>query len=66
MYDRNRWVTVAHLSDTYGYSREYLRRLIRQGKIKADKVGSVWLVDAMSFSAYYVQVLEKPQGGPRG
>jgi len=63
MYDN--WATVAHLSRTYGYHPEYLRRLIREGKIAAEKVGTMWMVDVHSFVAYYARMMEKPQGGPR-
>jgi hypothetical protein len=37
------------------YNPEWVRRLIRQGKIQARKIGRVWFVDIRSFKAYLDQ-----------
>jgi hypothetical protein len=37
------------------YNPEWVRRLIRQGKIQARKIGRVWFVDIKSFKAYLEQ-----------
>jgi excisionase family DNA binding protein len=46
------WLTVNEAAKESGYNPEYIRELIRQGKIKARKISIVWLVDRESFLAY--------------
>lgn len=60
-----RWPTVAEIAERTGYNIGHLRRLIRSGKIAAVKVGQMYLVDPVSFQAYYDSVKGKLQGGPR-
>jgi len=59
------WPTVPQLSAQYGYNAEYLRRLCRQEVVVARKVGCQWIVDPVSFEAYYQSVKDKPTGGPK-
>jgi len=59
------WPTIPRLHADYGYNEEYLRRLCRQGVIEGQKVGNQWIVDPVSFEAYYQSVKDKPTGGPR-
>jgi hypothetical protein len=51
-----------------GYNAEYLRRLIRQGKVVARKFGSVWQVDRASLLAYHkaAGASDDKRRGPRG
>ncbi len=58
------WLTVQEAAKLSGYNPDYLRELIRQGKIKAQKFSIVWMVSSDSFSEY----LKKAQnmGGKRG
>ena len=60
-----RWPTIAEIADRTGYNVGHLRRLIRDGRIAASKVGQTYLVDPSSFAAYYDSVKDKPQGGPK-
>jgi hypothetical protein len=46
------WITVNEASRLSGYSPEYLRRLIRNSKIKAEKISIVWVVERSSFLSY--------------
>ena len=39
-----------------GYSEAYIRRLAKQGKILARKVGRDWLIDRESLQAYKEQM----------
>lgn len=38
------WVTINQYMSKYQLSRDCVRRLILQGKIKAKKFGSVWRI----------------------
>jgi excisionase family DNA binding protein len=60
-------ITVKDASEQTGYSAEYLRRLIRQGKIEASKLGTVYLVDIASLMAYVREQQADGSGntGPR-
>lgn len=46
------WLTVNEAAKESGYDPEHIRRLIRQGEIKAQKISIVWLVDRKSLSVY--------------
>ena len=60
-------LTVREAAQKTGYNEEYLRRLIRAGKIEAMKFGSVYLIKAESLEAYLkaIQWAEDRRGGPR-
>jgi hypothetical protein len=49
------WITIQDACQLTGYNAEYLRRLIRNGKVKAQKVSIVWVVDQASLLAYVSQ-----------
>jgi len=58
------WLTVNEAAEQSGYNAEYIRELLRQGKIKARKFSIVWMVSSESLSAYLkkVQALGKKRG----
>ncbi len=60
-------LTVEEAAAQTGYSQQYLRRLIRTGKIEAVKVGSVFLIRAESLNSYIrnTQTPEDDRTGPR-
>jgi excisionase family DNA binding protein len=58
------WLTVAQAAELIGYHADHIRRLIRAGKIDADKFATVWRVDRRSLLAY-IKAAEK-QGEKRG
>lgn len=62
------WLTVNEAAKESGYNPEYIRELIRQGKIKARKISIVWLVDRKSFLEYLnkVQAMGKKRGRKPG
>ena len=49
------WITIQDACQMTGYNAEYLRRLIRNGKVKARKVSIVWVVDQSSLREYVSQ-----------
>lgn len=58
------WISVTEAMRASGYDADYLRKLIRAGKIKARKIITVWQVDRVSLAAYIRQ--QEKRGGKRG
>jgi excisionase family DNA binding protein len=46
------WMSVDEAASLSGYSAEYIRRLIRNDRIRAQKKGLMWWVDRHSLQAY--------------
>ena len=57
------WITTAEACRLTQYNNEYIRRLVRTGKVKACKFGIVWQVDKASLLEY---MQETERRGPRG
>jgi excisionase family DNA binding protein len=49
------FITTTEASQLSGYNIEYIRQLIRAGKIKAEKRGRDWWVDRENFLSYLQQ-----------
>jgi excisionase family DNA binding protein len=45
-------ITVQTAGEFSGYSPQYLRRLLRSGKLTGLKIGQVWLIEKTAFEAY--------------
>ena len=50
------YISVKAAATYSGYSQQYLRRLLRMGKLAGVKLGQVWLIEMASFEAYLVMV----------
>jgi excisionase family DNA binding protein len=46
------WLTVQEAAQESGYDPEHIRRLIRDGEIKARKLSIIWLIERKSLSEY--------------
>jgi excisionase family DNA binding protein len=59
--------SIKEASQKTGYNEEYLRRLIRQGKVEAIKVGPAYLIRAESLEKYIAEMQdsEDARTGPR-
>ena len=57
-------LSVAEAAEISGYHPEHIRRLIREGKVKAQKFASVWQVDRYSLQIYMRNA--ENLGGKRG
>lgn len=57
------YISTAEASELAGYGETYIRRLVRQGKLKADKKGGQYWVDRDSLVAYLEMV--KTMGSQR-
>jgi len=53
------WLTVNEAASLSGYHPEYVRQLIRDGKVTAKKFSIVWMVSKESLLDY-VKAQEKP------
>ena len=45
-------ISVKSASEYSGYSQQYLRRLLRAGRLSGIKIGQVWLIDKFVLDAY--------------
>ncbi|MBN2044524.1 MAG: helix-turn-helix domain-containing protein [Anaerolineales bacterium] len=45
-------ITVQAAAEYSGYSLQYIRRLLRSGKLVGLKIGQVWLIEKSAFEAY--------------
>ena len=59
------WITVQEAAEISGYHAEYVRTLIRGGKIKAQKFGPVWAV-SKEVLLTYVERAQKSHDGRHG
>jgi excisionase family DNA binding protein len=61
------WLSVDEAAELSGYSAEYIRRLIRNAKILAQKKGLMWWVDRHSLQAYLKEATDSddPRRGPK-
>lgn len=53
MSETDDWITTDTARELTGYSREYLRRLIRNERIKARKFGTIWQVSRSDLLRYF-------------
>lgn len=66
--DLPEWIDIRQASEISGYNSDYLRRVMRQGKIKAQKRGTMWWIDRDSLQAYValMEALGEKRYDPRG
>jgi len=48
----NNLISVKEAAECSGYSLQYVRRLLRTGKLAGQKLGQVWLIQMESFEVY--------------
>lgn len=54
----NNHISVKAAAEISGYSLQYLRRLLRCGKLEGFKIGQVWLIEISAFVAYLEKGIE--------
>jgi excisionase family DNA binding protein len=47
-----RHLSVRAAAEAYGYNQQYLRRLLRAGRLQGPKIGQVWLIKLASLETY--------------
>lgn len=62
------WITTEEAAEISGYHVNYVRRLMRQGKIEGRKAGTMWWIDRDSLKEYLalVEELGSKRFGPGG
>lgn len=63
----NNYISVQVAGEYSGYSLQYLRRLLRKGKLEGVKIGQLWLVDksALDVCLKRVQITADQRFGPK-
>ena len=54
----NNHISVKTAAEFSGYSLQYMRRLLRSGKLEGLKIGQVWLIEKSDFEAYLLRAAE--------
>jgi len=62
-----KYVSIATASSRSGYCEQYLRRLVRNGKLNGIKVSQIWFIDANNLRTYLdnAQGIGNARCGPR-
>ena len=55
----NNHISVYAAAEFSGYSLQYLRRLLRYGKLEGLKIGQVWLIEKDAFLAYFENAIKE-------
>jgi len=55
----NNHISVYAAAEISGYSLQYLRRLLRYGKLSGIKIGQVWLIEKDAFLAYFENAIKE-------
>lgn len=56
-----RFISSRRVAKEHGYHTDYIGQLIRGGKVKGQKVGRAWYVDAESFASYLGKEMDVPE-----
>jgi len=48
------YITVQSAARYSGYNPQYIRRLLRNGKLQGVKIGQVWLIKLASLEEYFI------------
>jgi len=51
-FNPTEWITTKEAAELTGYNQEYIRQMIRDGRIVAEKKGRDWWVDRASIEDY--------------
>lgn len=52
MPDFTEWITTKEAAELTGYSIQYVRRLVRQERVKARKWANTWMIDKDALFSY--------------
>jgi len=54
----NNHISVKVAAEISGYSLQYLRRLLRNGKLVGFKIGQIWLIEKTIFEVYLEKAIQ--------
>lgn len=63
-----RYLPVKAAAEAYGNNEQYLRRLLRAGRLQGGKIGQLWLISRASLEAHLrkAHTLQDQRFGPQG
>jgi excisionase family DNA binding protein len=50
--DKHELISLAEAARRYGFNRDYLSKLARRGRLKAQKIGNMWVTTPADVEAY--------------
>jgi hypothetical protein len=50
--DKNRLISLSEAAELYGFNADYLGQLARRGRLKARKVGKMWVTTPQAVEDY--------------
>ncbi len=50
--DKTRLISLPEAAELYGFSHNYLRRLVNRGRLQAQKVGNSWVTTPQAVETY--------------
>ena len=59
----NNYITIDEASNHSGYSKQYIRRLLRRNRLEGEKLGNIWLIKIGSYTQYCSVVSSKSDDG---
>ena len=65
MADISEYLTTEEAADILGYSPEYVRRMLRNDKLPAEKKAGVWLIPVSAVKNYKEAVKGMDRNDPR-
>jgi len=62
-----KYISVQAAAELTGYNIQYLRRLLRSGKLEGIKIGQLWLIEMHSLETYlqHVKTTSDRRCGPK-
>jgi len=59
--NKGNYLTSSEAAKALGFSPDHVRKLIRQGKIKAERIGRNWIIEKKSLDKIHRQRFIKPK-----
>jgi len=50
--DKNRLISLPEAAELYGFDQRYLAKLARSGRLKARKIGDLWVTTPLDMDIY--------------
>ena len=50
--DKSSFISLGDAAEIYGFSADYLRNLAQRGRLKAQKIGGIWLTTRANVEEY--------------
>lgn len=50
--DKTRLISLAEAAELYGFNQQYLAQLAQKGRLKAQKIGNIWVTTPQHMEEY--------------